>query len=157
MNAGAPGCGGIGLHYPGAAQDRNSAQYAKTSVGGFLGNLFTAGNRDFHRDALIRHQTVGGPGLQNRFCNHAAGHSCNRWPADLDAGTGHGNRAYAGAAPDAHGSRGLRVEGYGATNFGTVGNVRVVATVLDDRAEHAPVGNVPLATVYLEFDVPPDR
>ena len=149
MDAGPPGGGGKGLHYAGAAQDGDAAQDAQAGISGFGGDFRAARHRQLHYKSAIGGQSLsrgrGGYG----FGNHPPGDAGNgRFPHRY-AGAGPGHRANALAANNADAAGGIgRIQRNGGADFRAVGNIRIIAAILDHGAGYGIPGRRPLAADY---------
>ena len=151
MDAGPPGGGGKGLHNSGAAQNGYPAQHSQAGIGGLQGDLLAAGDRDLGHEAGFGVQASVLGRRANGLGHHPARNACHRRLSHLYSRS----RAGDGADPWAAGDFQAGLVGravHGDADFGAVGGVGVVATVLNDGAEHPLVIN-PLAAVDVESGV----
>lgn len=123
-----PGRAGVGHHDARRAQDRDSAQDAQANVPRETCDLLTVVHRD--RDLDVAGATVFRRHPRDVIPHHLAGNGVDRGLSDLEREPGECHRSHAGPRLEHHpGPRGQQP--YGGPHQGAVGDVRIVARVLD--------------------------
>ncbi|VTR65843.1 hypothetical protein DESC_370212 [Desulfosarcina cetonica] len=124
---------GHGPHDAGGAQNRDAADHTQTGVEGFAGQALSLGHENLHVDIPIR-------GMACRyFLDAVDDHGPWAWGdgrlTGFDLESRQGYPTHTDTAGDAYGWRaGRRFQAHTRADLGTVGSVRVVAGILDDRA-----------------------
>ena len=124
-----PGRARIGHDDAGRAQDRQASDDAETPVGGALGDFFAAGDRDF--DNGVDAGAMPLRDFREIGSDHRARRRVDRGLARLERQSGPRHRADAFAGLEAQSGAWAR-EAHGRHDERAMGDVRIVARVLDD-------------------------
>ena len=124
-----PGRARIGHDDAGRAEDREAADDAEAPVGGALGDLLAAGDRDL--DNRVDADAEPRRDLLEIGVDHRARRRIDRRLADGERQAGPRHRADAFAGLEAQ-ARARRREAHGRHDQRAMGDVRIVARVLDD-------------------------